>query len=115
MGDRVLFQVVGDTEHSPVMYGHNSGSYAPEICARILLRMVTRPGDVNYTAARLMQEMIGDDEGDLGFGMWHAGKILTADDSHGDAGVVLVHVNETPMRFEALGGYLTSEQLNKKA
>lgn len=105
MGDRVLIQVVGKDEFSPVAYGHWCGSRTPEIVAHLKERMRTRPGDVSYTFARLLQEMMGDDSDCLSFGAWNAEKILTADDSHGDAGVVLIYVSEG-FRCRCEGGYL---------
>lgn len=105
MGDRVLFQVVGEDEFSPVIYAHWSGSNTPEVCRKVKLRMKDRPNDVQYTAARIVQILTGDDNSSTGFGIWNAEKILTKDESNGDAGVVLVRVGEK-MRFECLGGYL---------
>ena len=111
MGDRVKFQVVGsDGEFSPVIYGHWSGDTAPKICKAIKDRMIGRLGDVQYTAARLVQELVGDAKGNTGFGIWNADAVLTEDDSDGDAGVILVHVAEgKAMRFECFGGYLSSD------
>jgi hypothetical protein len=106
MGDRVLFQVVKGKEFSPVVYGHWSGSKAPAVVARLAKRMKGREGDVEYTAARLVQELVGDAEGALSFGMWNAKAVLTAEDSHGDAGVVLIHAEPGGLRAEYLGGYL---------
>ncbi len=108
MGDRVLFQVKGTGEHSPVAYGHWCGSEAPQIVGRLASRMATRPNEVPYTFARLIQEMCNGDEGALSFGAWNADKVLTAADSHGDAGVVLIDVSASPLRCECLGGYLTA-------
>ena len=111
MGDRVLFQVIGGEEYSPVIYGHWAGERAPQVCASLRERMRNRPGDVSYTAARLVQELIGLDNGALSYGIWNADAPLVAGDSHGDAGVVLIHVAEngrSPMRFECLGGYLVA-------
>jgi hypothetical protein len=117
MGDRVLFQVVlradktnEAKEFSPVMYGHWSGSAAPGIAKRIKKRMGKRTGDTDYTAARLIQEMINGDNGELSFGMWNADRVLTEEDSHGDAGVVLVNLySDKEMSFECFGGYLAVE------
>ena len=112
MGDRVLFQVISSankpTEFSPVLYGHWCGSRAPSICAAIKARMRGRPG-VSYTAARLVQEAIGYSNGNLSYGLSNAEGVLTAEDSHGDAGIVLVDVTGPVMHFECLGGYLTTD------
>ena len=115
MGDRVLFQVKGlpgrgfgkhDTEISPVVYGHWHGSYTPDILRRLQERMKGREGDVPYTAVRLVQEVCNGDKGNLSVGMWNADKLLTAEDSHGDAGVVIVTAGPGGLTFECLGGYL---------
>ena len=119
MGDRVLFQVIKDPhidrytkegnprQCSPVIYGHWSGDEAPAICERLKARMADRPGDVEYTAARLVQELIEGREGNLGFGIWNRDTPLTADDSHGHGGIVLVYVHDDgPLTFKAIGGYL---------
>lgn len=108
MGDRVLFQVISKAnpaEFGPVIYGHWSGSDAPRIVRQLAARMAERPGDVTYAAARLVQECVARDGGALGFGVWNASRRLTADDSHGDAGVVLVDCADG-FRCECLGGYL---------
>jgi hypothetical protein len=41
----------------------------------------------------LVQIACGSDEGNTGFGIWNAEKRLTAKDSHGDAGVYLIHAD----------------------
>lgn len=93
MGNRVLFQVVSKTEFSPVIYCHWSGSKAKEIAEKLKHRMADRDNDVEYAAARLVQIACGSDEGNTGFGIWNAEKRLTAKDSHGDAGVYLIHAD----------------------
>ena len=107
MGDRVLIQIVSTDrkEFSPVAYGHWCGDHTPEIVARLKARMLPgRPGDVAYTFARVIQEMTAGDTGALSFGAWNEPAILTAADSHGDAGVVLI--DATTFRCKCLGGYL---------
>lgn len=106
MGDRVLFQAWQGQEFGPVIYGHWSGDQAPHICHRLAIRMKDRPGDVSYTSARIVQEMIGTDPGALSFGTWNADAKLTATDSHGDAGIVLVECHPEGLRFSCVGGYL---------
>jgi hypothetical protein len=111
MGDRVLFQVwrriaAVELEVSPVIYGHWSGSDAPAIVQSLQKRMKGREGDVQYTAARCVQEICGNDTGNLGVGLWNAKARLTANDSHGDAGVVLIECTPEGLRFQCLGGYL---------
>jgi hypothetical protein len=115
MGDRVLFQVVQKVEGQrtkvgPVVYGHWCGSRAPKICAKLRDRMASRPGDLGYTAARLVQECTATDpDGPLSFGLWNATKPLKPADSHGDAGIVLVHLTNVGMIFECFGGYLETD------
>jgi hypothetical protein len=105
MGDRVLFQVVKGKDFSPVVYCHWSGDEVPYICKRLLNRMEGREGDLHYTAARLVQECINNDESNLSFGIWNTDQVLTEADSHGDGGVILVDVSGDTMRFRCLGGY----------
>lgn len=115
MGDRCLFQVVktyksevGDlTVFSPVIYCHGAGKNAIEICKRLQTRMVGRTGDLQYTAARLVQEAIDGDTGNLSFGIWNSTGVLTPEDSHGDAGIVYVNVSTDTMAFKPIAGYLT--------
>jgi hypothetical protein len=109
MGDRVLFQAYkngSDKEVGPVVYGHWSGQRAPEVCRKLALRMKERPGDVQYTTARTVQELIAGDEGALSFGCWNSPSKLTANDSHGDAGVILIECAPSGLKFHCLGGYL---------
>lgn len=109
MGDRVLFQVHGEQGISPVVYGHWSADKAPEICAALQARMKGREGDVQYTAARLVQEVCAsssEGKGNLSVGMWNAEKLLTSADSHGDGGVVLIQCTPHGLKFKCLGGYL---------
>jgi hypothetical protein len=110
MGDRVLFQVWAGTgkerEVSPVVYGHWAGDEAPAICARLQERMKGREGDVQYTAARLVQEVCGTDKGNMSVGIWNRKTLLRKQDSHGDAGVVLVEAAKDGIRFQCVGGYL---------
>lgn len=106
MGDRVLFQVKSGDEFSPVAYGHWSGSSAPEICKRLQARMEGRSGDVPYAFARLVQEMIGDAGGNTSFGCWNATALLTAKESHGDAGGIIIDVSKPTFTYECLGGYM---------
>lgn len=106
MGDRVLFQVHKGDEISPVIYGHWSGVNAPIVCKRLRERMRGRSGDVSYTAARLVQELIGEASGNLNYGIWNRDELLTEEDSHGDAGIVLVDCSGEELKFECLGGYL---------
>ena len=113
MGDRVLIQVVKSSEVSPVAYGHWSGVHAVAVVANLKRRMATRQGDVAYTFARLLQEMTASDpKGNLSFGAWNAPvdaaskpRALTAEDSHGDAGCVVIDVSKG-FKVRCFGGYL---------
>lgn len=111
MGDRVLFQVVSvdRQQYSPVLYCHWSGSEVNTILERLAKRMKGRSDDVEYVAARLVQEAINGDEGQLSFGIRNAQGILTAADSHGDAGVVLMIADPQGIRIQCFGGYLRVE------
>ena len=105
MGDRVLFQMVrGAAEFGPVVYCHWSGYRAPESARKLSARMASRPGDLDYATARLVQECTANGDGALGFGVSNAAARLTAEDSHGDAGVVLIDCDS--FKCECLGGYL---------
>ena len=108
MGDRVLFQVVrkGTEDFGPVVYGHWSGSDAPRIVSALADRMAARPGDVEYATARLVQECVAlYPDGNTGFGVWSATARLTEENTHGDAGVVLIDCADG-FKCECLGGYL---------
>ena len=96
MGDRVLMQCINKKtgEFGPVCYGHWSGGDVHRIIERLARRMVERPDVVEYSSARLVQEMIVFEDGCLGYGLWNTDRILTAEDSHGDAGVVLIDVSD---------------------
>jgi hypothetical protein len=91
-------------EFGPVVYGHWSGSDAPIIVERLKARMRTRGADLEYASARLVQDAINGDSGNLSFGLWNADHILTAGDNNEDAGVVLINVDDYSAEY--LGGYL---------
>ena len=105
MGDRVQIQVVNGKEFSPVAYGHWCGVEAPAIINKLKDRMSSHPGDVPYTFARLIQEMIWVDDGNISFGAWNIDHVLTADDSPGDAGCVIIDIAKG-WRVRCVGGYL---------
>ena len=111
MGDRVLFQVVSRHQpeaFGPVVYCHWSGEGAPQIVRRLAARMKDRANDIDYATARLVQECIADDldpTRSTGFGVWNATHKLTAENSHGDAGVVLIDCADG-FKCECLDGYL---------
>lgn len=106
MGDRLLMQCHNDVgDFGPVVYCHWSGPEAPEIVRAFARVMATRPDDVEYATARLLQAAIKSDTGNTGFGVMNATKLLDAGDSHEDAGVVLIDVSNG-FRCRCLGGYL---------
>lgn len=110
MGDRVLIQLTSGAECSPVLYCHWSGEDALELIDALKQRMATRPNDLPYSFARLVQIALGDDNGNLSFGVWNSKKKLTAKDSYGDAGVVLVDVSDWSIK--CMGGYLKSPRVD---
>lgn len=109
MGDRVVIQCHNPktSEVGPAVYGHWSGNKALAAIERLRARMASRPGDVEYWSARLVQELINGDAGCLSFGIWNAPELLTDKDSHGDAGVVLIDV--TTGKIRCIDGYLADE------
>lgn len=111
MGDRVLMQVYSAAQnaHGPVVYCHWLGDRAPQIMQSLIKRMQGRK-DVDYATARLVQECCSaqrDADAHLGIGCWNAPALLTAADSHGDAGCVLLNVDTWQVTY--LGGYLRAD------
>lgn len=118
MGDRVLFQCHSASRgtHGPVVYCHWLGDHAPQIVNRLINRMRGRSGDVDYSSARLVQEctlMQADPDTCMGIGVWNSDHLLTAEDSHGDAGCVLINVDNWAVSY--VGGYLEHDGLLKSA
>jgi len=111
MGDRVVLQCYDGDEVGPAVYGHWSGVDALDAVERLRQRMATRGGDLNYWSARLVQELINGDKGNLGFGVWNADKRLTKADSHGDAGVILIDVRDGSIKI--IDSYLKEEKPRK--
>lgn len=113
MGDRVLMQCINSKtgEVGPSVYGHWCGSAAPQIANRLVERMHTRPADVQYASARLVQEMLAEvnPQGNTGIGLMNRTAPLNEHDSHGDAGCVLIDVGARPFKVRYFGGYLTPE------
>lgn len=108
MGDRVLMQCFSSEtgKAGPVLYLHDMGHKADAIARRLAARMTGRSGDVAYSSARLVQEgLVGNESGCLGIGVMAGGTLLTAADSHGDAGIVLIDVASGHV-CKCLGGYL---------
>jgi hypothetical protein len=120
MGDRVVMQCHSRAQnvHGPAVYGHWLGSEAPKIVAALIKRMQPRRGDVDYASARLVQEFTlaqGDHTTPsgscMGIGLWNVDHLLTPDDSHGDAGCVLINVDDWTVQY--FGGYLLPDSSTK--
>ena len=112
MGDRVLMQCFSSKsgECGPVVYGHWAGCEAQDIVLKLAKRMEGRGGDLAYSSARLAQEAVATSpNGNTGFGIWNQTTKLTAKDSHGNAGVILIDV-DNGHRCECLGGYLKADE-----
>lgn len=119
MGDRVIFQCYSKNSEGevanvgPAVYGHWAGSNARKICKRFEKRMEGRANDVSYASARLVQEVIeGHPDGNTSVGIWNQEPLLTAEDSHGDAGVVLIDVSNSVHQYTFLGGYWNQEKFD---
>ena len=106
MGDRVLVQCHSpiQEEFGPVVYAHWHGTSTPTVIEKLIKRMRSRKCDVSYATARLVQIFCDGDTSNTGFGVWNADALLTEADSHADAGVVLVNVDD--FSLQAVGGYL---------
>jgi hypothetical protein len=109
MGNRVLIQFTGtrgngDREVSPAIYGHWSGSDAAATITALREQMSDRPGDIAYVAARCVGRLIDGDTASTGFGLWNAPKLLTAEESHGDAGVFRVDISAPMWRVTVIDG-----------
>jgi hypothetical protein len=116
MGDRVLMQChsAKSGRFGPVVYCHWLGDKAPQIVNQLINRMRGRSGDVDCTSARLVQECTlaqADPATCMGIGVWNSDHLLTAKDSHGDAGCVLIDVDNWAITY--VGGYLEHDGLLK--
>ena len=106
MGDRALIQLKDrGGNFSPVLYLHWKGDQVGSILQRTAVRMGDRIDDISYSFARLVQEAMMDDQGNLSFGVWNADHELTVKDSHGDAGVFLADVSSSTWKVKCSGGY----------
>jgi hypothetical protein len=98
MGDRVLMQVVSDDRKnfSPVIYMHWEGSNWENIVQKLAAQTHDILDDVNYSAASLVQICATYFEMNYyrSVGIWNTDHILTADDSHGDNGIVLINAKD---------------------
>ena len=110
MGDCVLMRCHNSNtgEFGPVIYCHWSGHRVPLIVRALVARVRDKTNDLPHVSARLLQEAIDRTPGNAGatgFGIENADLLLTREDSHGDAGVVLIDV-ANDFRCVCLGGYL---------
>lgn len=104
MGDRCLIQFYDGKDFSPVVYLHRHGEQANEFLDIHDKVMQDRKGDLNYSCARFIGICHEKIRPPLSLGIWNAHHIMTEEDSHGDAGVILVDVNTFERSY--LGGYL---------
>lgn len=111
MGDRALIQLKSRNEVSPVLYLHWGGGDVAKIIEATRQRMVNRHSDVHYAFARLVQQAIGNDTSNTGFGVWNQTTELTPEESHGDAGCFVVDISAPTWVIDTFGGYgLSHEQ-----
>lgn len=99
MGERVIYQVISPTnrEFSPAIYSHWGGEVANAVVAALKEQMSDRSFDVEYCAARLIECVIrteGIEGASTGLGIWNTQGVLTAKDSNGDAGVILINCED---------------------
>ncbi len=105
MGDRALIQLKSGEEVSPVLYLHWGGSGVAEIIEATKQRMAGRHADIEYAFARLVQQAIGTDRHNTGFGVINQSTELTIADSQGDAGCFVVDASTGAWNISAFGGY----------
>lgn len=105
MGDRALIQMTDGVDYSPTLYMHWDGPNVAGILERTQRRMRDRPNDLAYAFARLVQEAIGNAEGNLSFGVSNCVNPVSPEASCGDAGVFLVNVRGPQWIVAQGGGY----------
>lgn len=111
MGDRVLIQLkdnAGDV--SPVLYAHWGGDNTLSWVKKLKERMADRTNDLDYAFARLCQIAMDGDNGNLSYGVRNHPAELMEADSHGDAGCVVVNIQDWSL--VCTGGYL--EHVDKR-
>ena len=118
MGDRALIIFKDGTEISPTVYLHWAGASVPDYIADLAARAHPQGLSPDYAAARLIGIAHEDNPGTLSLGVMQTppemeaaiqnGKVEDiASFSHGDAGVVIVDVND--FTWQAYGGYLADD------
>lgn len=126
MGDRALIIFTDGTEVSPTVYLHWSGSSVPKLLEVCHSRMMGRLGDVEYGVARFIGICHEHVDGNLSLGCWNTDEAIAvaarkaisgpeaehiktlAEQSHGDAGLVVVNVKD--YSWKAFGGYLAKAE-----
>jgi hypothetical protein len=111
MGDRALIQFTSKDEVSPVLYLHWSGANVPTIIRKAHELMAGRRGDVSYSFARMVSVACAENPGNLSVGVWNCAKTLTAEDTHGDAGCIVVDVTGGVWNVRCFGGYLAARDV----
>lgn len=97
MGERALIQLIDKERNcSPTLYLHWGGGEVGSILSRLQKRMDGRRNDIEYGFARLVQEAINGDDGNLSFGVSNQSTIISDAYSPGDAGAFVVDVSTTP-------------------
>jgi len=107
MGDRVLIQMTDEREVSPVLYMHWNGTEALDIIKAAEERNHDAY-DMSYAFSFLTREADKYSDNTPSFEVfnWDKNRLLTADDSHGDAGCIVINVKPCPWRIHAGGGYV---------
>lgn len=120
MGDRALVVFTDGKEISPTVYLHWGGSKVPTLLQELAVLMGDRKSDVSYTCARFIGIVHSHNpNSNLSLGVWETSLSVKqgilrnlprriAKQSHGDAGVIVVNVDD--FSWKAYGGYLAREQ-----
>jgi hypothetical protein len=113
MGERILFQAVDEVNGrvGPVVYAHWAGEDG-DIIAAAVLRRCRGKFDPEGATPWIVYEAIArefepaptrDDYGSVY--CYSASEALTADDTHGDGGIVLFVLTREGLQVRAFGGY----------
>lgn len=116
MGDRAIIVLRDKDNHSPIIYCHWGGCHVNEYLDELDVMMRDRPGDLLYSAARLVGIIHNHLEPPYSLGMRnsklpHPSKCTYktyADLSNGDAGTILYDVNTKQRHY--FRGYLEEQQ-----
>lgn len=106
MGDRVLIQCVSDKtgEVGPVCYSHWLGDESPEIVSNAVEHLLNTAttNSVSVATATIVAEMAKSQKHNVE--CWSEEKRLTEEDTHGDAGIIVLNVDN--LTCQCFGGYL---------